>query len=113
MIGASIYKIPFFTILALVAGAAAAQQGPPPVTVAKPVVKEIIEDDEFIGRFEASAEVEIRARVSGYLEQVHSTDGAIVQKGDLLFTIDKRQFQLAADQARAQIRVADATYDFT
>ena len=46
-----------------------AQQGPPPVTVAKPVVKEIVEDDEFVGRFEASAEVEIRSRVSGYLEK--------------------------------------------
>lgn len=107
------YKTSFFTVLALVAGAAIAQQGPPPVTVAKPVVREIIEDDEFVGRFEASAEVEIRARVSGYLEQVHFTDGAIVQEGDLLFTIDKRQFQLAVDQAKAQIRVAEATYDFT
>src|SRR3712207_7652131 len=70
---------------------ASAQNGAPPapeVTVAKPVVKDIQELADFIGRFEAVDQVEIRARVSGYLEEVHFGDGAIVQEGDLLFTID-------------------------
>ena len=102
----------FLTALLLSAVSAFSQQGPLPVTVAKPVVKEIVEDDEFVGRFEASAEVEIRSRVSGYLEKVHFKDGALVKKGDLLFTIDKRQFQLSVDQAKSQIDVAEATYEF-
>ncbi|MEM8753661.1 MAG: efflux RND transporter periplasmic adaptor subunit [Pseudomonadota bacterium] len=92
---------------------AAAQQGPPPVTVAKPVVKTIVEDDEFVGRFDAEAQVVVRARVSGYLETVHFTDGELVEKDQLLYTIDQRQFLTAARQARAQISVAEATFDFT
>lgn len=43
---------------------------------------------------------------------MHFRDGALVKKGDLLFTIDKRQFQLAVDQAKSQIDVADATFEF-
>lgn len=101
-----------YALLLLIAGSAFAQQGPAPVTVAKPVVKQIVEDDEFVGRFEASAEVEIRSRVSGYLETVHFKDGALVDAGDLLFTIDKRQFLLAVEQAKSQIDVATATYEF-
>ena len=69
---------------------------PPPVTVAKPVVKDIREWDEFIGRFEAVDEVEVRARVSGYLDKVHFRDGAIVKAGDLLFTIDQRPYRRSA-----------------
>ena len=65
--------------------------------MAKPVVREIVEDDEFIGRFEAVDEVAVRSRVGGYLDQVHFKDGAIVKKGDLLFTIDQRPFQAALD----------------
>ncbi|WP_299777481.1 efflux RND transporter periplasmic adaptor subunit [uncultured Roseobacter sp.] len=89
-----------------------AQQGPPPVTVAHPVVKTIVEDDEFVGRFEARAEVVLRARVSGYLETVHFKDGSLVEKDQLLFSIDQRQFDTALRQAQAQIDVAQATYDF-
>lgn len=91
---------------------ALAQQGPPPVTVANPVVKMIVEDDEFVGRFEARAEVVVRSRVSGYLEQVHFTDGSLVEAGEILFTVDQRQFNTALRQAQAQIDVAEATYDF-
>lgn len=89
-----------------------AQQGPPPVTVANPVVKTIIEDDEFVGRFEARADVAIRARVTGYLQEVHFTDGSLVEEGQLLFTIDQRQFRTILRQTQAQIDVAQATYDF-
>lgn len=93
--------------------AAAAQNQAPPVTVAKPVVKTIIEDDEFVGRFEARSEVMVRARVTGYLEEVHFTEGALVSEGQTLFTIDQRQFQTILRQSRARINVAEATYEFT
>lgn len=91
---------------------AIAQQGPPPVTVATPLVKRIVEDDEFVGRFDAVAQVNVRARVSGYLDAVHFTDGSLVEEGQLLFTIDPRQFDTAMRQAQAQIGVAQATFDF-
>ena len=90
-----------------------AQQAPPPVTVAKPVVKTIIEYDEFVGRFDAVERVEVRSRVTGYLESVHFRDGTLVDAGDLLFSIDKREFQTALRQAEAQIDIAQAAFDFS
>lgn len=109
------YHIVFVLLVALTVSTNAgfAQQGPPPVTAAKPVLKTIVEDDEFVGRFEASAEVAIRARVTGFLDTVHFTDGSLVEKNQLLFTIDQRQFQTAVRQAEARIGVAEATIDFT
>jgi RND family efflux transporter MFP subunit len=92
---------------------AQAQSGPVPVTVAKPVVREIVEDDEFIGRFEAVDQVTLRSRVGGYLDKVNFKDGAIVKEGDLLFTIDQRPFQAALDQATASLNVAKTLVDFT
>jgi RND family efflux transporter MFP subunit len=82
------------------------------VTVAVPVVKEIVEDDEFVGRFAAVADVQVRARVSGYLEAVHFTDGQLIEKDALLFTIDQRMFRTALTQAEAQLDVAKAQFDF-
>ena len=93
-----------------------AQPAPPPpptVTVAKPVERTIIDHDEYVGRFVAVNTVEIRARVSGYLEQVHFQDGQIVKQGDLLFSIDKRPFQNTLDQARANLAQARANVSFT
>jgi len=103
------------TAMALFAAAPAwaQQQEPPPVTVAKPVVKQIIEDDEFVGRFEAMDDVSVRARVSGYLDQVHFKDGAMVNKGDLLFTIDRRPYQAAFDAAKSQVDVANSLLEFS
>lgn len=89
-----------------------AQNQAPPVTVAKPVVKTIVEDDEFVGRFEAQSEVIVRSRVTGYLEEVHFSEGAVVSEGEVLFTIDQRQFRTILRQAEARIDVAEATYDF-
>ena len=92
--------------------ASAPSQPPPPVTVASPVTKKIIEDDEFVGRFEAVDEVEVRARIGGYLEEVHFTDGTLVEEGQLLFTIDQRPFITALRQAESSLQVDEAQYEF-
>jgi multidrug efflux system membrane fusion protein len=98
----------------LPSGARAQPQGAPPpsVTVAKPVVKEITEWDDFIGRFEAVDQVDIRARVSGYLEKVHFEDGTLVKIGDLLFTIDQRPYRAALQEAEATFTSAGARLEF-
>lgn len=90
-----------------------APAAPPPVTVAKPVVKSIVEDDEFVGRFAAVSEVEVRARVGGYLERIEFADGQIVRQGDLLFTIDARPFETALGQTQAELDSAQAELAFT
>lgn len=90
-----------------------AQQEPPTVTAAKPVVRDIVEDDEFVGRFEAVDQVAIRSRVGGYLQEVHFTDGAMVKQGDLLFTIDQRPYQATHDAAKSRVDVANSLLDFT
>jgi RND family efflux transporter MFP subunit len=82
------------------------------VTVAKPVVKPITEWDDFIGRFEAVDQVDIRARVSGYLEKVHFRDGALVQAGDMLFTIDQRPYRNALQEAQANVTSAQVRTEF-
>lgn len=79
---------------------------PPAVTVAKPVQRTVFDFDEYVGRFAAVNSVELRARVSGYLDGVHFKDGQMVKQGDLLFTIDKRPFQYTLDQARANLVTA-------
>jgi RND family efflux transporter MFP subunit len=85
------------------------QQPPPPsVTVAQPLKKAITEWQVFTGRLDSVNDVEIRARVSGYLDKVHFDDGEVVKKGDLLFTIDQRPFQAAVDQAEAAFAQANA-----
>jgi len=99
--------------LATEPGIALAQApGPPPVTVAKPVVKDLIEWDEFTGRFEAVGAVDIRARVNGFLESVHFTDGALVKQGDLLFVIDRRPYQAIVNQAQATLNSTQTRYEF-
>jgi multidrug efflux system membrane fusion protein len=89
--------------LTAVAPAAMAQPAPPPVTVAAPLARPVTEWQEHTGRVEPSARVDIRARVSGQVDAVHFTDGAIVRQGDLLFTIDQRPFSIALDTARADV----------
>lgn len=74
----------------------------PIVTVAAPLVRDINEWDDYVGRFEAVNSVEVRPRVSGQLVGVHFTDGQIVRKGQLLFTIDQRPFAAALAEARAE-----------
>ncbi|MFZ0650887.1 MAG: efflux RND transporter periplasmic adaptor subunit [Pseudolabrys sp.] len=89
--------------------------GPPPpaVTVAKAIKRTVVDYDEYVGRFAAINSVEIRARVSGYLDKLHFKDGQVVKQGDLLFTIDKRPFQNTLDQARANLVQAQSNVAFT
>lgn len=79
---------------------------PPVVSVVQPISREIIEWDEYIGRLEAPETVELRARVSGYLDKVHFKEGKEVKKGDLLFTIDRRPYQAEFDRADADYQRA-------
>jgi membrane fusion protein, multidrug efflux system len=92
------------------AAAQAPGQGPPPlpVTVATPLAKRIKTWDEYSGRFEAVARVEVRPRVSGFVEQVHFKDGSLVKAGDLLFTLDRRPFEIAVESAKADVARQDA-----
>ena len=78
----------------------------PSVVVSQPLKSTISDWDSFTGRFEATDSVEVRSRVSGYLEQVAFRDGAIVKKGDLLFVIDSRSFQAAVTQAQGKLAQA-------
>jgi multidrug efflux system membrane fusion protein len=81
------------------------------VSVSRPIVEEIIEWDEYTGRFDAVDTVDVRARVSGYLDQIAFKDGQMVQKGDLLFVIDPRPFERVRDQARAELAQAQTRAD--
>ncbi|VIO71493.1 Efflux pump periplasmic linker BepF [Bradyrhizobium ivorense] len=80
----------------------------PPVTVAQPVKRTVTDWDEFTGRFEAIEEVQVRARVGGFVNSVEFKDGAIVHAGDLLYIIDPRPFEAVASQAQGQLDDARA-----
>lgn len=102
--------------LGLLAGGAGCQQAatapqampPPSVVVATPMVREVIEWDYFTGRLQAVQAVEVRARVGGYLDEIHFKDGDMVEQGELLFTIDPRPYEAARDQALARVEQAQA-----
>ena len=91
-------------------GKKAASSAPPPpaVTVAHPLQKVITEWDEFTGRFTAVESVEVRARVSGFIDSVHFKEGQIVTQGDLLFIIDPRPYRNTVEQAKADVERAKA-----
>ncbi|HEY2872419.1 MAG TPA: efflux RND transporter periplasmic adaptor subunit [Reyranella sp.] len=90
-----------------------AQGAPPamPVSVSPPIAKKVTQWDEYSGRFEARAVVEIRARVSGFVEKLHFEDGQMVNAGDPLFTIDKRPYQIAVESATADVARNTAQVD--
>src|SRR4051794_17880861 len=87
-----------------------AKKGPPPlpVNVVTVVEKEVNEWDEFTGRLDPVESVEIRPRVSGYINEIHFEAGAIVKKGDLLYVIDPRPYQADFDRAAAEVDRLDA-----
>lgn len=111
----SIRNMLLLSSMILLPAASAVAQGappPPPVTVAKPVVRDVVDNDEFIGRFEPVDEVSVRSRVGGYLQEVHFTDGAVVKEGDLLFVIDQRPFITALNESNAALEVAKSTQTY-
>lgn len=89
-------------------GAQAAAPSAPPVTVAQPVKRTVTDWDEFTGRFDAVEQVQVRARVGGFITAVEFRDGAFVKAGDLLYLIDARPFEAVATQAEGQLADARA-----
>src|SRR5258708_34645862 len=85
---------------------------PAAVTVAKPARQTVTDYDEYVGRFVSVDMVEMRARVSGYLEKIGFQDGQLVKQGDLLFTIDRRPFETTVAQTKAQLAQARANLAF-
>ena len=108
----NLFSIGIFLFLLLISSACEEQKAavspppPPEVEVALPLMKTITEWDEYTGRFEAVEHVDIRSRVTGYLEKITFKDGQIVKKGDLLFVIDPRPFKYALDRAQTQYSLA-------
>jgi membrane fusion protein, multidrug efflux system len=90
------------------AAASAAPPALPQVVVSKPLVREVESRLTFLGQFSAVEQVELRAQVGGTLTEIHFKDGDIVQKGDLLFTIDPRPYEIRLAQAKAQLETATA-----
>lgn len=84
---------------------------PNDVTVAHPLAREVVEWDVYTGRLQAIDSVEVRSRVSGYLESIHFQDGTIVEKDDLLFVIDPRPFEAVLRVAKAELARAQARLD--
>ena len=104
---------PMILVTALLAGCGQSPQppaaaAPPPVTVAQPVKRTVTDWDEFTGRFEAIEEVQVRARVGGFVTNVEFKDGDMVHAGDLLYIIDPRPFEAVATQADGQLADARA-----
>ncbi len=113
----SLWRLPLVGLVSLVAACQQPQAAQPPrlpeVTVSQPVARDVVELDEHTGRLEAVESVEVRARVSGYLQAVHFTDGALVKKGASLFVIDPRPYQAELDRAKAASQQAMARYERT
>jgi multidrug efflux system membrane fusion protein len=81
--------------------------------VNQPIIRDMVESDAYAGQLEAVESVEIRARVSGYLQSIHVADGEVVQKGALLFVIDPRPYQAELNRAKAQLEQAIARFERT
>jgi len=88
---------------------AAPPPAPPVVEVAHPLQREVTDYADYVGRTEAIDSVQIRARVSGYLQNVNFKEGELVKKGQVLFEIDPRLFEAQAASSRAQVASAGAT----
>ena len=100
-------------VIAASAGCSGAKPAPPPpkppeVLVAAPTVREVTDYEDFTGRIEAVKTVEVRARVTGYLEKFLFDEGRDVKEGDVLFAIDARPYKAALDQAQAEVAQAEA-----
>ncbi len=108
------------TVIAALAGAIGCGPGappvaeipPPPVSVSQPVVRDVIDQDDYEGRLAAIPKVDVRARVRGHLTKILFEAGQIVKEGDLLYEIDPRTYQAAMDAAKAQEKAALAALQF-
>src|SRR5208282_1601053 len=91
----------------------APEEAPTPVTVSRPVERDVTDYADFTGRTAAVDSVEVRAHVWGYLDKVNFKEGALVQKGDVLFELDPRPYQATLNQAKAKVTQDEAqlTYD--
>jgi len=98
----------FVGLMVTACGKHASETAPPPpaVSVVQPIVREVVEWDDYIGRLESPETVELRARVSGYLDKIHFKEGKEVKKGDLLITIDARPYKADYDRADAEYQRA-------
>lgn len=111
MSGAVRWAVGALVVPLLVSCGARKADGPPPaptVVVSAPLQRQIVDWDEFVGRFEAIRTVEVRPRVSGYVQTIGFRDGDIVKQGQLLFVIDPRPYEAALSQARADEASAEA-----
>jgi RND family efflux transporter MFP subunit len=110
----SLASILLVLVAGLAAGCAARKPPPPPpaaVAVAKPLQRTLVDWDDYEGQFTAVDSVDVRPRVSGYLQSVGFKDGEIVRKGQVLFVIDPRPYQAALDQAKGAQAHAQAALD--
>jgi RND family efflux transporter MFP subunit len=89
-----------------------AETPPPPVSVSQPVLREVVDHDDFEGRIAAVDTQEVRSRARGYLIKVNFQDGQLVKKGELLFEIDPAPYQATLDGAEAQKAAAEAALKF-
>ncbi len=95
----------------------AVKKEPPEVLVSPPTISEVTDYEDFTGRTEALRTIEVRARVTGYLEQFLFEEGRDVREGEVLFVIDSRPYKATLDQTiaeveQAQAQVAKADADF-
>lgn len=107
-----IVSLPLAVALPLALAACSGSAPPPPpkphVSAALPLKRQVVDWDDYVGRFEAVQDVEIRPRISGTVESVNFREGVEVAKGQVLFTIDPRPYRAAAEQARADLAKAQA-----
>jgi RND family efflux transporter MFP subunit len=105
-------RLALFSALLLIAGCqkkpAPPAMGPPTVTVAHPLHREVVDWDEYTGHLEAKDVVELRARVGGYLEQANFQEGSIVEAGQVLFKLDPKPYQAELNRAVSQVEQAQA-----
>jgi multidrug efflux system membrane fusion protein len=90
-----------------------AETPPPPVSVSSPIVREVVEQDEYEGRIAAAQTVEVRARVRGHLTKVAFQPGEIVKEGELLYEIDPRTYEAQLEGAQAQEKAAQADLQYS
>jgi len=111
-VSSTLFPVGVVVLLALQAGCnerpPAVNKNPEEVTVSQPLNEEVVEYAYFTGHVEAVSSVELRARVTGYLDDVFFKDGEIVAKGDKLFEIDQKPYKAAWDQAKAAVSRSEA-----